>query len=827
MLQAEFSALNWYHSLLYALILSTVAGLILLPQRPFEQVVLGMAFAFSVSLIAWRLGTVFVSVPFGIALGMAGGLSSGLVFGWAEIGQATEPGIYAALFSLGFASSFVLTEREPGRLAVWLGGLIASMAVGVLVLGLGWITGEILARFFPDNYHGVLQFFSVFFMVTGFLAWHLTGWRARVFFMLMLLVLAAFLLWLNLSVIPGLPPETASKRLLQGIGGGVANTLGLFLLFALPYLAGKRFAGSQAGGVAGLLGTGGFALFIMPTYWQGLIFFTLLGLSYPLWRYGLFSLWNLALTRWVAQSAQERHPRLRWHSAWWDNAPPRWGLAEYFSLLCRYFPAETEVIGAKNLASRQALAAAYLEQEAQHLECCRSIQDITRAHEKIRAVLVGLDMPAAHWLGNLRQSSRELAEALAERDFYSRQARLKELIRFLSGLSAVPTTDQASLRFYRLTLDWQQRIRAHLETLLAMQELPNPYIYGIPLGLRAEVFVGRHDLGRRIGQLAALPKSPAILLYGQRRSGKTSLLKNLPALLPAQVWIAPVDCQHAGLTQAHGHAAFLSALARQIQQALADYPGGIFALPPESAFRRNPFGVFETWLDSLGDKRLLLALDEFVEWEQAFSTGRLQVSAVLGMLRNFIQHRPNFSVLLTCSHTFAELEPYWASYLINAQTLHLGALSEDEARQLIAHPLADFPLRYSELAQQRVLSLTAGQPALVQLLCSEIVEGKNQQRDLTQRLWVDVTDVEAAIPQALQLGSVFFSDISRNQVNTGGQAILFFIANFGEGAIISTEILRLKFPDTNLTPLLYREILKQTEKGYSFRIELIRRWFAT
>jgi cytosine/adenosine deaminase-related metal-dependent hydrolase len=116
----------------------------------------------------------------------------------------------------------------------------------------------------------------------------------------------------------------------------------------------------------------------------------------------------------------------------------------------------------------------------------------------------------------------------------------------------------------------------------------------------------------------------------------------------------------------------------------------------------------------------------------------------------------------------------------------------------------------------------------VQLLCQEIVFLKNEQYPNRRRL-ATLYDVEAAVPEALSSGSLFFADIQNNQIDTTGLAILRFLAAQGEGAIVTKETLSHQFPDnlhSTLNLLLRRELIEQVGDHYRFQVELIRRWFA-
>lgn len=199
------------------------------------------------------------------------------------------------------------------------------------------------------------------------------------------------------------------------------------------------------------------------------------------------------------------------------------------------------------------------------------------------------------------------------------------------------------------------------------------------------------------------------------------------------------------------------------------------------------------------------------------------------MLRNLIQQRPKFKVLIAGSHTLEEFQR-WSSYLINAQTVQLSTLKESEARQLIETPSPNFALRYEPAASQRIIDVTRCHPFLVQLLCAEIVVLKNEQDPSIRRL-ATLADVEAAIPEALDSGSQFFGDIERNQVDEISRKILRYIAEKGEGAVVDRSELGNQVSDglnSAITQLLQRELIETVEENTAFRIqvEMIRRWFA-
>ncbi|WZI66952.1 MAG: AAA family ATPase [Gloeotrichia echinulata CP02] len=392
----------------------------------------------------------------------------------------------------------------------------------------------------------------------------------------------------------------------------------------------------------------------------------------------------------------------------------------------------------------------------------------------------------------------------------------------------------ASQQYLNLILDSLQllfwrvfRLCAYRFKLIdSTSDIDCPYIIGIPVTPEQEIFTGRHNIGIHIEQLLLDHRRPPLLLYGQRRMGKTSLLKNLPRLLPNNIIPLFVDLQGAASSAAN-HAGFLYNIARGMVKSAKEQ--GLI-LPPltREVLATDPFTCFDEWLDQvellLENNTALLALDEFEVLESAITKGRFDEQDVLGILRHLIQHRPRFKLLLAGSHTLEEYQR-WASYLINVQVVHISYLTRDEARQLIEHPVTDFALRYQPEAVERVLQLTRCHPFLVQLLCAELVALKNEQEPSKRRL-ATVADVEAAIPQALSSGSFFFADIQNNQVDATGLAILRHIADLGEGAIVDDKVLSQQFPHPNISRnlLLQRELIEKVGDGYSFQIELIRQW---
>jgi hypothetical protein len=552
----------------------------------------------------------------------------------------------------------------------------------------------------------------------------------------------------------------------------------------------------------------------------------------------LLAPWHM-LIYWIDQYQGRVNSLLPKHLAFWDEFQylPIWGLEKHLLLILEKNPIEGEA-ALNYLSNTHQRWAAQMAQ----IELCADAWAIGRSQQILTTSR--FLPPADTTFRSFNSISIDVDVALCQSSVYNQRLALVAVADRLNNLIRELTisNDKYAVRFRPIAQRWQNIIDLHLQELIKeseeRQEIDSPYIIGVPVTNRQQLFVGRNDISERLEKLLLERRSPPLLLYGQRRTGKTSLLNNLGRLLPTSIIPLFVDLQ-GSISSAKDHTGFLYNLAKAMINSAQRQRN--LKLPPLSyeTLATDPFTRFDEWLDNLetalAGNTALLALDEFEVLDRVLNEGRFSENDVLGMLRNLIQHRPTFKVLLAGSHTLDEFQR-WSSYLINAQVIHLGYLQEAEARQLIETPIENFALRYEPSASQRVIDITKGHPFLVQLLCAEIVALKNNQDPSIRRL-ATLADVEAAIPEALEHGSMFFSDIERNQLDAQSLEILRYCAQQGEGAIISTADLAAHFTEeveklstedisSSIELLLRRELIETKANGYSIQLELIRRWFS-
>jgi hypothetical protein len=823
-------------------------------------IVIGMGVSIAGSIVAGFLG----GLSEGIALTLAGSMSWSTVYAMASdptisLINATAIGVEAGI--VGSLMISLAGDRSTHSISRQIGGFVIGVFISgsILLLGGGIVGGiaQSLARGDASDivYELVLTVGSA--MVIGSGLGLVIGWRTRRWLRDFVIVLGFSILISGLRVFAANNASSSlAVNMVWEIVGGVPVAVLFVSLFAIPSTASEFIAGSWASALAGAIGSAGAymaVVVIMQTDLQPILLPTLLGillgLTLHLWRpvvlYPFLAAWNLLILRADERLVQDNQKPvwLRYHSAFWDEHQriPMWELEEHLLLVMESNPEEGQAAIEYLATSRQrwAAQAAQIELDARRLERCAVATEIGQAHRGLNAG--ELEGPASALLRSFRRLSQDIQAALQQESAYNQRLALTAVEDRLDGLlrELTRSPERYAVRFRPIAISWRQIVASHIARLVEAdalrQAIMNPYVIGVPLTAQQQIFVGRADASSRIEDLLLKREHAPLLLYGQRRMGKTSLLNNLGRLLSTTILPLYVDLQ-GPVSLARDEIDFLYSLARSMITS-ADRQREI-RLPPltRQDLAAGPFSRFDEWLDEVegvmdthGHDAALLNLDEFEALAEGSMEMRFSAKAMLGMLRHLIQHRRRFKVLLAASHTVEELRQ-WASYLINVQTVHISYLEESEARQLVEHPTRDFKLKYQSSASQRVLDLTSGHPYLVQLLCAKIVTLKNEQAPDDRNL-VSLADVEAAVPDALAHGEFFFADIEQNQVGSDGLTLLRHMAAAGEYAVLDQDALpahSMEFDETArvLEDLIRRELVEPVGEGYRFQVELIRRWFA-
>ena len=286
--------------------------------------------------------------------------------------------------------------------------------------------------------------------------------------------------------------------------------------------------------------------------------------------------------------------------------------------------------------------------------------------------------------------------------------------------------------------------------------MTNPYIFGAPVKTK-DMFFGRDDVFAFLREhLAGTYQDNVIMLYGQRRTGKTSILYQLLNNQYLSDGYVPVLISLEGLQDFQTNAHVFVEIARKIATTLQ------ILLPHADQFDvTNSYFRYE-FLEKqvkprLKHQKLLLMIDEYEVLEACVENPQTGVTSVLfHQLRHLMQHYDWLSFILVGSYKLEELDAkYWKEF--TGTMYHtISFLDGESARDLIEKPAAKFSVKYTPEAVQRLLELSGNHPYFLQSLCRFAYANGASRKEITR------DDVEMSVLPCMEAIRNGFESIWRD-----------------------------------------------------------------
>ncbi|MCP5107464.1 MAG: ATP-binding protein [bacterium] len=252
-------------------------------------------------------------------------------------------------------------------------------------------------------------------------------------------------------------------------------------------------------------------------------------------------------------------------------------------------------------------------------------------------------------------------------------------------------------------------------------------------GFDKNIFLGREDLKDELQKkILSSPQMPMFLINGQRRVGKTSLLKFLPEILGTRFKVVYMDLQ-----PTDGIDEWLRNLKKEFDLSL-----NIDSPPlPQTENWLDTWKALQNHLEEAAKKeesKIILAFDEYEKAHYHFQKDPEAAANLLDAMRSFSQHQNKIVFLFVGAALFSELKnPLWSNYFVQAVLLKVDYLEKDETVKLINVAQLEYP----QEALDEIYRLTQGHPTLVQRICHEMVNTANTQHRKTMTM----TDLETIL----------------------------------------------------------------------------------
>jgi GTP pyrophosphokinase len=232
-------------------------------------------------------------------------------------------------------------------------------------------------------------------------------------------------------------------------------------------------------------------------------------------------------------------------------------------------------------------------------------------------------------------------------------------------------------------------------------------------------FYGRkRELRELINNLRDVRPGEAVLLWGPRRIGKTSLLLEFQ-----QRVMASQDYVLVFLDMQRLSGRSTTIFIRDILRAIAQAIGQPEVTPRLNRLKRDPLGYFRSFLDNnphLRHKHIVLIIDEF-QLLPHLTEEEVSLADINRVFRSLIQHRGGLSIIFSGGGVLDSLlrQPDASFMLEVARYQKVDCLDEPAARQLVVEPA--HRVTYTPTAVDSLLTLTARHPYYLQWLCGELM----------------------------------------------------------------------------------------------------------
>jgi len=452
----------------------------------------------------------------------------------------------------------------------------------------------------------------------------------------------------------------------------------------------------------------------------------------------------------------------------------------------------------------------------------------------------------AQCLERLGQAARDAHLVLHSRSHRERSSALNRVIGNLKALQSTPNQCPQPERVVLVKIldrwmDLAQRVAADVGTLEAREPVASPYIVGAPVP--ADRLVGRESVFEQIRAAWAKPgQRDSLLVYGHRRMGKTSVMRNVLEYgrFGSDTGLAYLTLQliDPALPLADLCQAIASQLWRASGRALAE-PQGIGASGDAQGLNASPLaelrGFFEQLHEADQRRRYILVLDEYEVLDQYLTPA--QAGAFVALLRGLTQQYPWLVVVLVGLHQLKERSASLYEPIYAWRSVRVSFLDANGVADVLQVDADAFPLAFSPECLASIHRLTAGQPFLVQLLGDRLVDRFN--RRLREEIHpppatFSAQDVEAIVadPSLYARGAGYFRGIwaQAGEGPAGQHALLRALApdpaGLAAAGLAHASGLANAGLDEAIGTLIDHDVVERAGEHYRYAVELMRRWVA-
>ncbi|MXY98605.1 MAG: AAA family ATPase [Gemmatimonadetes bacterium] len=381
------------------------------------------------------------------------------------------------------------------------------------------------------------------------------------------------------------------------------------------------------------------------------------------------------------------------------------------------------------------------------------------------------------------------------------------------------------------------------------------------------MFYGREELIQNIAQAIreSRTQSKCVLVFGQKRSGKSSVLYHLKKALQEDADLLILDLENIaailGEDSDHGEESKISLLNQILKSILTELEYAIedrvdkgfipldIPVPCDQEFYSHPnpqqrfVDTFKSFKRQISKQenwrgvRVVLLIDEFQYIYARIVDGKIPASFMQSW--KALLQANYFHAVLVGQDVMPKFKASFPNEFGTTQDERVTYLKPDEARKLIDEPIRingkQGESRYREQAIERILELTAGSPFYIQMLCNRLVEYMN----VKHAGLVTEADVEQVKNELIRDVNALGPDKFDNLINSGDTSAdaisdedaLKVLKAIADNSSRTDPCHRDRIDcetsssvDTILDDLEKRDVVKRHEQTYQIQVGLFKEW---
>lgn len=407
-----------------------------------------------------------------------------------------------------------------------------------------------------------------------------------------------------------------------------------------------------------------------------------------------------------------------------------------------------------------------------------------------------------------------------------------------------------------IKLEAQLSLRLYSEN--EFEIIPNPYeklANGGPVTDRS-MFYGRNEFIDRITEAIISTDSKQVVIYGQKRSGKSSVLYHLKKSLEDTQKTFCISFSIGEIFENISSATFFHKILFTIEEELEnlsfdDIEVPSFKCPSYTELKDAPNSadIFRKYLRNFKricqntpnwqDKKLVVMIDEFTYLYTAIKEGKVS-DAIMKQWKAITQNEDaTFSSVLVGQDVFPLFKSEFPNEFGVTQDERLTYLSKRDALKLIEEPVwktKSNKSRYLEDAAEKIIEYTSCNPYYIQIFCARLIKEMNDKK------FIEATrsDIKPVADSFLFGGQALTNDKFDNLLNAGEKHDIQRIPQEYSKAVLKkiaeatkfvpycsredVSIGNKEYEDIILDDLKNREVIEQQGNNYKIQVKLFQEW---